>query len=244
MTQTIGLPKMDNEYSIAPDQIEAYDRDGHVLLRNVATPEEIAVYGPLISQATDRYKGEILPLEERDTYGKAFWQIMNLWQRDEEVKQFVLARRFAQIAADLMGVPAVRLYHDQALFKEPQGGPTPWHQDEHYWPLDTDKCVTLWMPLVDASPAMGTLRFASGSQREGYLGAMPISDKSEEVFQQFVRERGYTTTEPQAMSAGGRQFPQRLDAALRARQQLGRDAFGHHDYLLRRRRAAFLPADN
>ena len=34
-------------------------------------------------------------------------------------ERFTLARRFAKIAADLMGVEGVRIYHDQALFKEP-----------------------------------------------------------------------------------------------------------------------------
>ena len=42
---------------------------------------------------------------------------------------------------------SVRLYHDQALFKEAGGGITPWHQDQHYWPLDTDRTIT----SVDAS---------------------------------------------------------------------------------------------
>ncbi|HVF85203.1 MAG TPA: phytanoyl-CoA dioxygenase family protein [Abditibacteriaceae bacterium] len=202
----IALPELSNEYSIAPSDIQTYNRDGHILLRSVATPQEIAVYGPLIEDATDRYKGEILPLEERDTYGKAFWQITNLWQRDEAVRRFTLARRFAKIAADLMGVEGVRLYHDQALFKEPGGGPTPWHQDQFYWPLDTDKTITLWMPLVDASPAMGTLRFASGSQQEGYLGAIPISDESNAVFEKFVREKGFQVTQPQQMNAGDASF--------------------------------------
>ena len=43
-------------------------------------------------------------MEERDTYGKAFLQIMNLWVEDDAVKKYVLARRFAKIAADLLGV--------------------------------------------------------------------------------------------------------------------------------------------
>ena len=84
--------------------------------------------------------------------------------------RFVLARRFAKIAAELMGVQGVRIYHDQALFKEPHGGPTPWHQDQYYWPLKTDKFVTMWMPLTDITAEMGPITFANGSQKLGYLG--------------------------------------------------------------------------
>lgn len=53
------------------------------------------------------------------------------------------------IIIDLVGVENVRLSHDQALFKEPGGGHTLGHQDKFYWPLDTDKMITIWMPLVD-----------------------------------------------------------------------------------------------
>lgn len=46
-----------------------------------------------------------------------------------------------------MKVEGVRLYADQALYKEPRGGYTPWHCDAFYWPLASDKAVTAWIPL-------------------------------------------------------------------------------------------------
>ena len=36
----------------------------------------------------------------------------------------------------LLQTPGVRMYHDQALYKEAGGGYTPWHVDQFYWPLD------------------------------------------------------------------------------------------------------------
>lgn len=44
-------------------------------------------------------------------------------------------------------VDGVRIYHDQALNKEPGGGYTPWHCDGYYWPLQSDKILTAWVPL-------------------------------------------------------------------------------------------------
>src|SRR5262249_18585095 len=139
----------------------------------------VAVYRRSIVDAVARLNRERRPLAERDTYGKAFLQTTNLWELDDTVRRFVMARRFARIAAELMGVEGVRLYHDQALFKEPGGGPTPWHQDQYYWPLDTPHTITMWMSLVDASADMGTMTFASGSQRDGYLADLAISDASQ-----------------------------------------------------------------
>jgi ectoine hydroxylase-related dioxygenase (phytanoyl-CoA dioxygenase family) len=118
----------------------------------------------------------------------------------------VLARRFAKIAARLMGVKGVRLYHDQALYKEGGGGRTPWHQDQYYWPLLTDRTITMWMPLVDLTTRMGVMSFASGSHRAGYLGTLPISDASQSFFQDFVRERGYPLVHGVDMAAGDATF--------------------------------------
>ena len=200
------LPEINDVYALSNKDIAAYQRDGHVVLRGVLSAAEVQAYEPYIAAAVKNYTTEFRPLAERDTYAKAFLQIMNLWVRDEAVRRYVLAHRFAQIAADLMGVERVRLYHDQALFKEPGGGITPWHQDEFYWPLDTDHTITMWMPLVDVTPEMGTLLFASGSHREGYLGELPISDKSDETFRQFVAERGYPIVPGPTMAAGDASF--------------------------------------
>ena len=122
------------------------------------------------------------------------------------MRPFSLAPRFARIAADLMGVPAVRIYHDQALFKEAGGGHTPWHQDQQYWPLDGARCVTMWMPLIDCPQAMGTMRFASGSHQLGYLGPLDISDRSEERLKRLVAEHGHAIAEAGDMRAGDATF--------------------------------------
>ena len=96
----------------------------------------------MLLAAREEFGAEQTRLENRDTYGKAFLKGMNLWSKDEGVRRFVLARRFAAIVANLLGVEGVHVYHDQALLTESGGGITPWHQDQHYWPLDTDNTIT------------------------------------------------------------------------------------------------------
>ncbi len=85
-----------------------------------------------------------------------------------------------------MGVDGVRLYHDQALYKEPGGGYTPWHQDQTYWPLDTTHTITLWMPLLDIPASVGSMRFASGSHAFGNLGMEGIGDDSQAYFDALI----------------------------------------------------------
>ena len=105
-----------------------------------------------------------------------------------------------------MGVEKVRLYHDQALFKEAGGGHTPWHQDQYYWPIDTKNTITMWMPLIDISEEMGMLTFASGSHELGFLGNLAISDKSDDVLGNIVEEKSYPIVRASSMKAGDATF--------------------------------------
>ena len=201
-TQISSLPDLSDFKELPGDNISEFQTKGHTLVKGVLSEEEIEIYRPVIVGAADRYNTETRKLEDRDTYGKAFLQIMNLWQVDADTKKFVFAKRLAKIAADLMGVENVRLYHDQALFKEPGGGPTPWHQDQYYWPIDTNNTITMWMPLVDIDVDMGMLTFASGSYTEGAVFNFEISDESESAFDDYVKAHKFPISRAKTMKAG------------------------------------------
>ena len=205
MALTAELPDLSSRYAVSPADVESYRRDGHVLLPGVASQAEVAAYREVIESAATDGSEERPPLAERDLYGRAFLQTMNLWRGHEGVARFVLARRFAGVAAALLGVERVRLYHDQALFKEAGGGITPWHQDAGYWPLDGERCLTMWMPLQDVRPEMGTLQFASGTNAAGSLGDLVISQESEDHFTTVVQGR-YAVTPPVSLAAGDATF--------------------------------------
>jgi len=196
------LPLLNDFKELPEGTVLEFQEKGHTLVKQVLTADEVAVYRPVIVGATERYNTEKRELQDRDTYGKAFLQIMNLWRNDEDVKKFVLAKRMAKIAADLMGVENVRIYHDQALFKEPGGGPTPWHQDQYYWPIDTNNTITMWMPLMDIDVEMGMLTFASGSFTKGAVFNFEISDESETAFDDYVKEHHFEISRAKTMKAG------------------------------------------
>ncbi len=201
-SQAVTLPSLTEYITIPDEQIMDFRKKGHTLVRHVLSAEEVAAYRPVILHAAEEQNTEKRAMEDRDTYGKAFLQIMNLWAKDEQVRHFTLAKRFAKIAADLLGVDNVRIYHDQALFKEAGGGPTPWHQDQYYWPVDTRQTVTMWMPLVDIYDGMGMLTFASGSHVDGNVFDYEISDESEEEFDKYVKDNGFLISRPAEMNAG------------------------------------------
>lgn len=196
---------LNTDYPIQAQQVADFQRDGHIYLPELISPEALKPYRDSIVQWANDFRKKQKPIAERDTYGKAFLQMMNLWEADANIKEFVLAKRFGQVAADLLGVEKVRLYHDQALFKEAGGGHTPWHQDQYYWPLSNAKTVTMWMPLVDITEEMGMLTFASGTQHVK-LPPMPISDKSEETIASFVQDQGFPIKAQKTMHSGDATF--------------------------------------
>jgi len=159
----------------------------------------------LITGIVDDVSGQQDSQGRISDYGRMFTQVTNVWKKDDRVREFIFSKRLAKIAADLMGVKGVRLYHDQALIKEPGGKATPWHQDFYYWPLATEHTITMWMALVDIPRSMGSMSFASGSHTGASFRELPISDTSQEYFERIIREQK-TETPSYELKAGDATF--------------------------------------
>ena len=178
-------------FALSDEQITRFREDGFVKLKDVFDAQTLDHYGAAITEQTFLHNPKKdIKLEDRDTYGRAFIQVGNLWEKDETVREFVFSRRLARIAAELLGTDGVRLYHDQALYKEPVGGFTPWHVDQQYWPLSTGKTVTAWVPLQATPLEMGPLQFGRGSHVKNIGRDMAISDESEQRIRAEVKAQG------------------------------------------------------
>jgi len=191
--------------ALDPSLVAAFRRDGHVTVRGLAAPEVVAAVRPAIAAVVDEIAAAADPQGRIDDYGALFTQVTNAWRRSETVRAFVFDPGFARAAAELLGVPGVRLYHDQALVKEPDGQPTPWHQDQYYWPLDTTDTVTLWMPLVDVTAEMGPMTFASGSHAIDWP-LRPIGEETHAALAAEIARRGLPIGGGQPLRAGDATF--------------------------------------
>ena len=170
---------LDRPYALTERQIADFRRDGFIRLKDVFNADELRHYGDEITRLTIALNTQTLPLEQRTTYDRAFLQVMNLWEQGGLAREFVFGKRLAGLAAALLQVDGVRLYHDQSLYKEPGGGFTPAHADQFYWPLATNRSITAWVPLQAVPMDMGPLAFYAGSQNEEFGRDLEISDESE-----------------------------------------------------------------
>jgi len=174
-------------YSLSPEQVAHYQHYRYIKLKEVLNEETLNFFNKAITERVHLMNENTTPLEERSTYGKAFLQLFNLWQEDEVIKQLIFSKRLGKLASDLMQVEGVRLYHDQALFKEGGGGITPWHADQYYWPLETDKTITAWIPLQETPLELGPLEFSAGSHEIVEGRELEIGDESEVLIQQKLK---------------------------------------------------------
>lgn len=186
---------MNNElndlYPLSQAQISQFATEGFIKLKDVLSPATLKFYGEEITRLTIALNTQQLPLAQRSTYDKAFLQVMNLWKHSAMVAEFVMGQRLGRMAAELLQVSGVRLYHDQSLYKEPGGGITPAHADQYYWPLASDRTITAWVPLQAVPMDMGPLGFYARSQSVKFGRDLGISDESEEKISANMARHGF-----------------------------------------------------
>jgi ectoine hydroxylase-related dioxygenase (phytanoyl-CoA dioxygenase family) len=154
-------------YNLSRASIDKFARDGYIKLKNVIDPEHLT----LLRQRINAILIQALGREP----GLAFRSDEMMWLQDELVRRFVLSKRVAQIASELLDVQAVRLYHDNALSKEPGCGRTPWHYDYHHFPIDSLNVCTAWIPLQTIPKEMGPLAFAAGMETYKLVQDLPFN---------------------------------------------------------------------
>jgi len=203
--KTSMFTHLDHPIAVDVETVENYQTRGHVRIEGVAS-DIVGEIRPLITEAVQAQRSRNDTQGRVEEYTSMFTQVTNIWKLSNEIARFVLAKRFAHAAAALMGIPGVRLYHDQALFKPAGGKRTPWHQDQFYWPIDTTNTITMWMPLVDISPAMGTMLFADASHTDGPLLKEGISDHADATLAQVIERAKYHITEYGDFKAGDATF--------------------------------------
>jgi len=187
-----SISKSINEtYIVSESQIDFFRNNGFIKLKQVFSKEEVDYLNTVITDQVNQLNQQVLSLDKRDTYGKAFLQIMNIWKNSDIVKELVFGKKLAKIASELLEVEGVRIYHDQALYKEPSGGHTPWHADQYYWPLASDNTVTAWMPLQETPLEWGPLEFSAGSNQLTEGRDKEISDDSQQFLEDALKKKGF-----------------------------------------------------
>lgn len=144
--------ELDSEIVVSDELRQRFLADGYVKLSELISASALLRLRRAFLQL---FAGANLP-------AMGFPSLEMMWLEDPWCRAFVLSRRLASVAGQLLGVDAVRVYHDNALVKSPGCGRTPWHYDAHHYPIASSNVVTLWVPLQPTPRSMGPLEFARG----------------------------------------------------------------------------------
>lgn len=152
---------INSSLQLTEEKINHYNNFGFVKIENVIDSEFLPEVRKIIQSAVLLRKGkDERELKDKTQYEQSLLQCGFLCWDYPAVKEFVFAKRFAGIVRDLMDTDYIRLWHDQALFKEPGGRITDAHQDCSYWPIaEPQYTATMWLALTDVPVEKGCLYF-------------------------------------------------------------------------------------
>lgn len=147
---------------VTDETVADFARDGAVCLRQLLTPDEVALLRSGIDANLAVPSPRAKVASRPDDPGRFFEDFCN-WQDIPAFGRFIAETPVAWAAQRLMQSATVRLYHDHVLVKEPGTRQrTPWHQDQPYYNIDGSQNVSLWIP-VDPVAREATLEFVAGS---------------------------------------------------------------------------------
>lgn len=195
---------------ISQQQIDTYCENGFVIIKDFLTPEELERWRAAVDAAIDaRGKERILGRKEKladdSYYNNVFVQRVNLWMDNEPIRNLILDRRIGRMAARLAGVDGVRIWHDQALVKQPWANPTGWHLDNPYWSFHSRDAITIWVALDDATLENGCLWFLPGTHKSATFDNVGIGPNIGDLFKVYPQWRAIKAV-PAPMKAGSCSF--------------------------------------
>ena len=158
---------------LSPEELETWREcvDRAVASRTGRTPSQLAGNKLFDSDPDDFVKGRPNEADlEKNSQGNAgyyasvFTQCLQLHMSDEGMSELMVDPSIGKMAAELAGVQGIRIWHDQALIKEPWANPTGFHLDNPYWSFDDSHSphggtLSLWVALDDATLDNGCLLF-------------------------------------------------------------------------------------
>ena len=194
--------------NLTPAQITAYRDNGHLLIPNFLSAGELSLWRKAVESAMESRGDAVLPRSDDPLLGASravLYQRINLWMDHADVRDLVLHEDIGRMAAELEGVDGIRVWHDQALYKDPWANPTSWHQDNTKWSFSAEHSITIWVALDEVDARNGCMFFLPGTHRRRLQTDFPTGVPMNAIFTTFPE---LTTIDPVAaeLPAGGCSF--------------------------------------
>lgn len=158
---------------LTSEQIRSFQEHGYVTIQNIVSASEIerykTIYEDFLSGSIDTgaNRSDLGAGIGNSTAKENITQIM--WPSDfvPQLTAMPYHTQALAISRELIGADA-EMDFDMLINKAPHTNtPTPWHQDEAYWPNLPDKrAASCWLALDEATVDKGCMWFVPGSNRQ------------------------------------------------------------------------------
>lgn len=201
---------------ISQAQVDSYQENGFVVIDDFLSPDELETWRQAVGNAVAERKQLKLATagvdkdDERWQAGDSFYdyvfvQRINLWQDNPQVRDLIINRDIGRMASTLARTDGMRVWHDQALIKQPWANATAWHLDVPYWSFFSRDAVSIWIALDDATYTNGCLYFLKGSHKVTTFDNVGIGQNMADIFKVYP-QLAETESAAATMKAGSCSF--------------------------------------
>jgi ectoine hydroxylase-related dioxygenase (phytanoyl-CoA dioxygenase family) len=177
------------KYRITKEQQAFYRENGFVVIEDFLEPQELETWRSVTEDAVQQRLRERNGLTNQDDpdayYSQVFVQCVRLADTHEGMARLMLDPRLGEAAATLAGVQGIRIWHDQALIKQPYGNPTAWHLDNPYWSFYSRDAISIWVALDRATLANGCLWYMPGTHKTARIDNTGIGPNIADLFKVY-----------------------------------------------------------
>ncbi|MCB9149733.1 MAG: phytanoyl-CoA dioxygenase family protein [Caldilineaceae bacterium] len=200
------------QHELSQDQINFYQENGFIVIHDFLTSDELETWRAAVDEAVSERGQRRIPnrpdadIKDEDAYyNRVFVQRVNLWQSNAKMRELMLDWRLGKMATELAGVDGMRIWHDQALIKQPWANPTGWHLDNPYWSYYSRNAISIWVALDDATLQNGCLYFLPGSHKTATFDNANIGENIGDIFRVYPQWQNIMPA-PAEMKAGACSF--------------------------------------
>ncbi|GAC1495719.1 MAG: phytanoyl-CoA dioxygenase family protein [Vulcanimicrobiaceae bacterium] len=153
--------------SIATTAVREFRDNGFAVIRNFFSDAQIE---RLASVALELHDAKNRHIQAGTTRGRlSFTRTHQLWQQSEEVREIAFESKLAEVSAEMLGCESLRIIDDDVFEKRPGDRVSKWHYDAKFIPIDNDRYISIWVPLVDVTHDMGTMAYVRGSHKMQFV---------------------------------------------------------------------------
>ncbi len=148
-------------HDVTQSEIDAFNNDGVVALRNVLDDEWLE---RLAAAIEDDIKEPGPFYHGYDADEGLFHGNLRLWEHHPVFGEFCLKSHLPAIARKFFDSKKINLLYDQLFVKESKMSQrTRWHNDQPYWPIKGLQVISIWIALDKTTAENGRVEFIRGS---------------------------------------------------------------------------------